>query len=59
MDELTYYEFHRGNVIEYGYGPDIVATMMWMDDYPHFHSKEEALAYWENVLKKELDWDES
>lgn len=53
MDELTYYEYHRGDRIEYGYGPDFVATMMWMDDYPKFYNKEEALAYWENVLKKE------
>ena len=52
-EELTYYEFHKGPVIEYGYGPKWVSMMMWMDDYPHFYSKEEALKYWEEVLSKE------
>ena len=55
MDELTYYEYHRGPVVEYGYGPDFVATMMWMDDYPRFYTKEEAKDYWDKVLKKEYE----
>jgi len=53
MDDLHYYECHKGPVIEYGYGPEWVSMMMWMDDYPHFYSKEEALKYWEEVLSKE------
>lgn len=55
MDYLNYYEYHRGPVIEYGYGPDTVATMMWMDDYPRFYTKADALKYWEEVLKKEFE----
>lgn len=59
MDELTYYMYQRGDDLTYGYGPDIVATMMWMEDYPVFYTKEEAKEYWEKTLKKELKWDES
>ena len=52
-NELQYYEYHKGPIIEYGYGPEWVSMMMWMDDYPHFYSKEEALKDWEEVLSKE------
>lgn len=55
MEALTYFEYHRGQEIEYGYGPDFVATMMWMDDYPKFYTKEEAKNYWDTKLKKELE----
>lgn len=54
-DELTYYVYYRGSVAEYGYGPDFVATMMWMDDYPKFYSKQEAKDYWEKVQVKEFN----
>ena len=43
------------NPVEYGYGPEWVAMAMYMDDFPRFYTEEEAINYWNNVLKKEQE----
>jgi len=40
--------------VEFGYGPQWVAMAMFMDDFPHFYTEEEAIRYWNDKLSKEL-----
>lgn len=47
----------EGMPTEFGYGPEWVAMAMYMDDFPRFYTQEEAIDYWNNVLKKEYSYD--
>ena len=49
-----YTKVREGKPVAYGYGPEWVAIAMFLDDFPKFLTEEEAIRYWNDVLKKEL-----
>ena len=53
-----YTKVTEGMPTEFGYGPEWVSMAMYMDDFPRFYTQEEAIDYWNNVLKKELEEDD-
>lgn len=52
-----YTKVTEGMPTEFAYGPEWVSAAMFMDDFPKFYTQEEAIGYWNNVLKKELGYD--
>lgn len=57
MGDVSLYIKGTGHRKTYGFGPPVVATMMWVDDFG-FPTEDEAVLYWyHHVWKKEREHD--
>ena len=52
MAELSMFVKQTGKEKRYGFGPQVVATMMWVDDYGFPTEDEAVLDWYHNMWKK-------